>query len=965
MKRFQVGRLMIVALCVLAMSLSIYPLTVSSAPQRGLQAVWERARQAGSYHFEADVAQTTTPLPTVSNVGRQTKRDRLHIEGQTDLPARQLEMTLWAGGGSVLDPGSGAQVRVEGNRAYVRQGDQPWQEVDDFTGLFAPRGDFMTFLVAAKNVVDQGTEARAGFNFSRYTFEIDGPGYAAYMRDQLERELTARGELPPGLSLDLSRQYVDMSGQGEVWIDSGGLPLRQILHLQFPEDGDQQVEADITVDFSGFGPGTALARSLQHGRRLRGLGLAGLWLASLALLATHRRSRTLYAAAVLAVILSMVALPLVQTAQLAAFYDRQAARAQDRDREGRYQESDMLEALNSLQAEPGPLQGPAALQAIAHDDGTDSDRDGMSDVEETLLGSDPLRNRPDLPVTLAENDGTDSDGDGLTDYVEDLLGTLPDFPDSDQDLLPDGLEVMGFQGADGQRRYTDPLEADTNRDGLADGLEYGSDLTRPRDTDGDGEFDVFERDNDNDGVPDELDLSPYVSRPEVFSADKPLELILDNLVPGRFTYVEFQLRPVNADHLWYAYNVLDWPEGDRRGHIQDDDGATFYDVCAGQAQPGRECNLSPDDNGDLKLVPMLELRIPDAADNLPEANILKDYGIAVQPLSDGGKAVYVPLQLTTDQTGGERVAFYGKMLYLPGPAWEKAHQVRLVWAIQALLDNFEKSQDGTLRYNDAIQNRVEVVHTYDDEWRLTGLNVRENHGVDQAIIYEDPAVDPDPNDDGALTLLAYGLEKTFLAGRTRPESDELDITPATLHQRFNQATNGDSPASRWNIPDTLGVVTQTFRHLDEALITTAMTETKALLAEHFTSRWAAAEPISPTLMFARLDRFRAFNLDEQIGDNSGLLTWQDHKLTLDLEPDNVKEQTLASLNWAPYQYDTKGDRWASYPIEGYWRELETRYASVFGPAYPRRRRRGCRRPGRGAHLLPDPQPRRRQHGQSR
>jgi len=69
--------------------------------------------------------------------------------------------------------------------------------------------------------------------------------------------------------------------------------------------------------------------------------------------------------------------------------------------------------------------------------------------------------------------------------------------------------------------YTNPLEADTNRDGLGDGQEWNVGKTtapsdtgapsgagKPYDTDGDGEPDLFDRDNDGDGVPDSLDLSP-------------------------------------------------------------------------------------------------------------------------------------------------------------------------------------------------------------------------------------------------------------------------------------------------------------------------------------------------------------------------------------------------------------------------------------------------------------------------
>jgi hypothetical protein len=71
----------------------------------------------------------------------------------------------------------------------------------------------------------------------------------------------------------------------------------------------------------------------------------------------------------------------------------------------------------------------------------------------------------------------DSDDDGLSDGAEVDLGTYPLDADSDHDGLPDGAEVeLG----------TDPLNADSDHDGLSDGaeVELGTD---PLDADSDGD----------------------------------------------------------------------------------------------------------------------------------------------------------------------------------------------------------------------------------------------------------------------------------------------------------------------------------------------------------------------------------------------------------------------------------------------------------------------------------------------
>ena len=70
---------------------------------------------------------------------------------------------------------------------------------------------------------------------------------------------------------------------------------------------------------------------------------------------------------------------------------------------------------------------------------------------------------------------SDTDNDGLTDAQESALGTDPSNPDSDGDGLKDGLEVNVY--------HTDPLRADSDWDGVNDGAEvqWGYDPLNPHD----------------------------------------------------------------------------------------------------------------------------------------------------------------------------------------------------------------------------------------------------------------------------------------------------------------------------------------------------------------------------------------------------------------------------------------------------------------------------------------------------
>ncbi len=94
----------------------------------------------------------------------------------------------------------------------------------------------------------------------------------------------------------------------------------------------------------------------------------------------------------------------------------------------------------------------------------------------------------------------DSDRDGLTNQEETELGTLPDKRDTDEDGISDGDEVaMGLL----------PLDEDTDDDGLKDGMEMsqGIDPSKP-DTDGDGLNDA------EDPAPGQMPTPTHTPTPE-------------------------------------------------------------------------------------------------------------------------------------------------------------------------------------------------------------------------------------------------------------------------------------------------------------------------------------------------------------------------------------------------------------------------------------------------------------------
>ncbi|MEM7246798.1 MAG: hypothetical protein AAF533_15710 [Acidobacteriota bacterium] len=171
----------------------------------------------------------------------------------------------------------------------------------------------------------------------------------------------------------------------------------------------------------------------------------------------------------------------------------------------------------------------------ADDVGPDTDGDGLRDNVELRLGSSAL--------------DRDTDDDGLSDDQELQRGTDPSLADTDGDGLQDGTEVgrlVGESDPDGAGRVdgtdsnlfvrdddtgtsTDPLVADTDGDGAADGIE---DIDRNGVVDpGETDPNLADADGDADGVPDAIEAIIGTS---AALADTDLDGILDGeeLIPG-------------------------------------------------------------------------------------------------------------------------------------------------------------------------------------------------------------------------------------------------------------------------------------------------------------------------------------------------------------------------------------------------------------------------------------------------
>ena len=139
----------------------------------------------------------------------------------------------------------------------------------------------------------------------------------------------------------------------------------------------------------------------------------------------------------------------------------------------------------------------------------DTDGDGLSDVEEAALGTDPAN--------------PDTDGDGLSDGAEVHAGLDPLDPLDAVDLDRDGFDNDLEMACGSDPESADSTPPDVDADDTCDALDTCPDVANndQLDTDGDLAGDVCDDDDDNDGWSDDAERT--CNRDPLVAADLPTD----------------------------------------------------------------------------------------------------------------------------------------------------------------------------------------------------------------------------------------------------------------------------------------------------------------------------------------------------------------------------------------------------------------------------------------------------------
>lgn len=811
------------------------------AGQALLTQATDRLRSATAFRMLSTVDQTLVPRAVPGMIGQQEQTLTIAIDGEVSGP-NQSRTTL------TVDPGNISGLRNLKPVTLIRDGSAVYAEKDGqripYQGdsvTFAPIDNGTDYLAAASNPHALESRTLNGVTYQRIGFDLTGADLAQALQRSAQRS-------NPNGNARATDALRNSHGSGELWLDPAGIPAHQVINLEIAQLSPQyDGRLHMSTDFTGWvgvapqapaqqapaqhndappqSPINSLGQSADAPWALPAafLALGGVAMCAYALL--YRRHRRL-AYAVMAFGLSFL---LSSTAPLRA---AAAELSSERQRN---------------------LPSVFDLLGLPH-------AANRSDAAITAPATPPVPSAPLKPVAFGDpiqvcgaGRTSDTDGDGISDLDESCLGTNPYDEDSDSDGLPDGFETKAINYRN-QTWYLNPAKMDTNDDGIPDLGEMPSTAVsmtinnvitnvivgnapinathdKTIDWDNDGIPNAFDDDNDGDGVPDALDLSPYA----LGNYASTIDFRSQNATNFTGTqYLELQFQPQDAAHLRYGLSQFEWAINDHLGTMQ---------------------NRTNNGTALLRLVPMLEVDI-NAVSAPRTYSSTKDYGLNIRDelLPTGQVRFYAPVQIIGN--GGAARAFTSKFAFAGAEARNINLSARLVWFV-----NGNTQTDST---NPSKTEPVVLTVYRGESIRVTGLSTS-NVMKAEAIIVGAPS---SPTDDKNLIVLTAGINSFFLGLGTVPTPTLGQSTLQEANTRFNSITT--TADLRMGVPTTVVLKSQYTAgpHTDSVLANQGRSIDKFLSLNDFDTPFN--QPTTPRCNDGSASDIKCVTLlmalDEQIGE---------------------------------------------------------------------------------------------------
>ncbi|MEZ4834204.1 MAG: hypothetical protein R2873_19840 [Caldilineaceae bacterium] len=87
-----------------------------------------------------------------------------------------------------------------------------------------------------------------------YSFELDSRAYAEQLTLLARDQMLRTGQLTPASTVQIPEHLANTRGDGELWVDGRGLPVRQLVTLSIPPvgDADYRTTAEMDIRFTNY-----------------------------------------------------------------------------------------------------------------------------------------------------------------------------------------------------------------------------------------------------------------------------------------------------------------------------------------------------------------------------------------------------------------------------------------------------------------------------------------------------------------------------------------------------------------------------------------------------------------------------------------------------------------------------------------------------------------------------------------